>query len=143
VARPQVHHRRAFLVLPLIADRLLKMEWNPGVPGSVIGSPGLRSHRRRRSVASKWRLRMSNEERVELTARNTIMKILTNDEVAKVSTSEAAQNIAEGGEYLDLKHLEKGILHATAATHIEMGHVIPRSAVGPETWNRILKALSP
>jgi hypothetical protein len=85
---------------------------------------------------------MTDAQRAEYVARDDIMKLLSNDEVAKVSTAEGARGLTDGGEYLDLEHLDQGIQRAKAPTEFTMGHILPRSAVCVETWNKILVRLS-
>jgi hypothetical protein len=61
---------------------------------------------------------------------------------AKVSTAEALSGLAQGGEYLDLEHLDQGVQRAKAAIKVPMGQVLPRSAVCDETWSKILAHLA-
>ena len=85
---------------------------------------------------------MTNTKRAEQIARDNILKLLSNEEIAKVSTAEAASGLTEGGEYLDLEHLDQGVQHAKPASKVTMGHVLPRSAICNETWNKILAQLA-
>jgi hypothetical protein len=85
---------------------------------------------------------MTDAKHAELVARDDILKLLSNDEIAKVSSAEAASGITEGGEYLDLEHLNEGVQRAKAATKVTMGHALPRSAVSGETWRKILAQLA-
>jgi hypothetical protein len=85
---------------------------------------------------------MTNSKRAEQVARDNILKLLSNEEIAKVSTAEAASGLTEGGEYLDLEHLDQGVQHAKLASKVTMGHVLPRSAVCNETWSKILAQLA-
>ena len=89
-----------------------------------------------------WRSLMSDSTRVDISARNSIMKLLTDEENARVATAEAGSNLAEGAEFLDLDHLEMGIQRSVSGAAVAMGHVIPRSAVGNDTWSRIVTQLS-
>ena len=57
---------------------------------------------------------MKNDERTAYVTRDTILKLLSDDEVAKVSTAETASRLADGDEYLDLEHLDKGVRRAGA-----------------------------
>jgi len=77
----------------------------------------------------------------ELVARNTILLLLSDDEVASVSTAETALSLKDGAEFIDLELLEKGVLKASGATAI-MGRVLPRKAVHEVTWKKILKVLA-
>jgi len=85
---------------------------------------------------------MTDAQRAEQVARDNILKLLSNHEIAKVSSAEAASGLTEGGEYLDLEHLNEGVQRAKAATKVAMGHVLPRSAVSGETWSKILAQLA-
>lgn len=76
---------------------------------------------------------MTDAKRAEHVVRDTILKLLSDEEIAKVSTAEAASELTEGGEYLDFEHLDRGVQRAKAATKITIGHVLPRSAVCDET----------
>ena len=85
---------------------------------------------------------MTDAKRAEQVARDNILKLLSNEEIAKVSTAEAASGLTEGGEYLDLEHLDQGIQRAEATTKVTMGHVLSRSAVCAETWSKILARMA-
>jgi hypothetical protein len=85
---------------------------------------------------------MTNAQRQQQTNRDTILKLLTNEETARVSTAETAAGLADGAEYLDLEHLELGVQSAKTAAKVTMGHVLARSAVSSETWAKILAQLN-
>jgi hypothetical protein len=85
---------------------------------------------------------MTDAKRAEQVARERILKLLSNEETARVSNAEGASRLREGTEYLDLEHLEQGVQRAKAATAVTMGHVLPRSAVSAETWSKILAQLA-
>ncbi len=68
--------------------------------------------------------------------------MLSSEEIARVSTAEAASRLIEGAEYLDLEHLDQGDLRAGSAIKVPMGQVLPRAAVRPETWDKILVLLA-
>jgi len=76
----------------------------------------------------------------DMMTRDTILKMLSDDEVAKVSTAETAPKMAEGDEYVDLEQLPRGVQHAHGA-HTPMQNVLPRKAVHEKTWSKILKEL--
>jgi hypothetical protein len=84
---------------------------------------------------------MTDAKRAEV-VRDNILKMLSDEESAKVSTAETASRLTEGGEYLDLEHLDQGVQRAKAATKATMGHVLPRTAVSDETWSKILAQLA-
>jgi hypothetical protein len=69
--------------------------------------------------------------------RDAILNLLSDAETAKVSTAEAAQHLSAGDEYLDLENLELGIQKTGSDASVVTKHVIPRSSVNAETWNKI------
>lgn len=83
---------------------------------------------------------MMTDKRSDYTTRDSILKLLSNDEVARVSTAEMAVHLGEGDEYLDLEQLGRGVRRAHASDQ-PMASVLPRKAVLPETWSRILTEL--
>ena len=85
---------------------------------------------------------MSSTTRDELSARNSIMMLLTDEEIARVTTAEAGASLADGAEFLDLEHLDQGIQRSAGPALPEMANIIPRSAVGNDTWNKIVAHLS-
>ena len=86
---------------------------------------------------------MSDAKRVEQVARDSILKLLSDEENGRVSTAETTSRLTEGAEYLDLAHLGQGVqcAKATMAT-VTMAHILPRSAVSDETWRKILVHLA-
>lgn len=86
---------------------------------------------------------MSDAQRAAYVARDTILTLLSDEENAKVSNAEGAVKLAEAEEYIDLEHLDRGVQRAEAVTAKDtMGHILPRSAVSSETWNKILAQLA-
>jgi hypothetical protein len=80
---------------------------------------------------------MHTNLRNELTARDGIIKLLSDNEVARVSTAEASPRFAEGDEYIDLENLSLGV----RLVHSPIGaleHLIPKKAVNDVTWTQIL-----
>jgi hypothetical protein len=84
---------------------------------------------------------MTKSHRAEHVTREAILKLLSDDEITKVSTAETAAGLTVGAEYLDLEHLDQGIHRANAATKVAMGQILPRAAVHPETWAKVLVQL--
>ena len=84
---------------------------------------------------------MTNDVRSAYVTRDSILKVLSDDEVAKVSTAETAARLADGDEYLDLEQLDKGVRRA-GGTATPMGRVLPRKAVHASTWSKILTQLA-
>jgi len=78
--------------------------------------------------------------RTELVARHSILTLLSDDEVASVSTAETATALSDGDEYLDLAQLDRGVRLA-AGMSTPLRNVLSRRAVCESTWNKILTQL--
>ncbi len=83
---------------------------------------------------------MSNEKSSDYARRERILDLLSDEEVAKVSTAEAGVRLADGEEYIDLEKLEQGIRQAHGET-AAVGRLLPRSAVREATWGRIVSEI--
>ena len=83
---------------------------------------------------------MTTETRTDYVTRDSILKLLSDDEVAVVSNAETAARITDGDEYVDLEHLDQGVRRAQKAT-VHAGSVLPRKAVQEATWSKILARL--
>ena len=81
---------------------------------------------------------MNLDQRLEYQTRSEILKLLSDREASLVSTAETGR-IPVGEEYLDLEHLERGVLRADPGT--QAAHTIPRAAVRDTTWAKILMVL--
>jgi hypothetical protein len=81
-----------------------------------------------------------NTQRSQYVTRDSILKLLSDDEVASVSTAETAARLTDGDEYLDLEQLDRGVRQAPAAS-TPMGRVLAKKAVREDTWKRILAQL--
>ena len=84
---------------------------------------------------------MKNDKRNEYVNRESVLKLLSDDEVARVSTAESEVRLENGDEYLDLEELDQGVQWAPAARK-PMGHLLPRKAVHERTWSKIMTHLS-
>ncbi|MFA5949063.1 MAG: hypothetical protein WC807_02135 [Hyphomicrobium sp.] len=74
-------------------------------------------------------------------ARESILNLLSDAEVANVSNAEARSVIRAGEDYIDLEHPDLGAQKARAETTIKAGHALSKSAVSDETWEIILTYL--
>lgn len=83
---------------------------------------------------------MTTDKRADYVTRESIMKLLSADEIAKVSMAETATNLSKNDEFIDLEHVSDGV-KAAAGVPARMGTVLPRSAVHPDTWTKILAHL--
>ena len=84
---------------------------------------------------------MKKEKRFDYLTRDSIMRLLSDDEVAAVSTAQTAAHLDDGDEYVDLENLHEGV-HGGPAKPAAMGHVLPKKAVGGATWLKILAKLA-
>lgn len=82
---------------------------------------------------------MNNEQRATYVTRDSILNLLSDDEVARVSNAASAPRLREGDEFLDLDALPRGVQRAHGRT--ELGGVLPRNAVHEDTWSKILTQL--
>jgi hypothetical protein len=80
---------------------------------------------------------MAKETRTELVSRETILKMLSEDETGSVSSAETAVRLPKGNEYIDLLHLDRGVQKA-GETDVVMGHILSRKSVHQATWTRIV-----
>jgi hypothetical protein len=83
---------------------------------------------------------MKPNQRIDYETRDRILKLLSDDEVASVSTAETAAKLEDGDEYVDLEELAEGVQRAPG-TGTPMGRVLPRNAVQEKTWSKILMEL--
>jgi hypothetical protein len=84
---------------------------------------------------------MKTDKRAEYVARDSIMNLLSETELARVSAVESGAELAVGDEYLDLGELERGVRRAPVdATPV--GRVLTRAVVQDETWKKILAVLA-
>jgi hypothetical protein len=84
---------------------------------------------------------MKTQDEARYLTRDSVLKLLSDAEIASVSTAESAPRLAHGDEYLDLEHLDQGVQRAHGPTP-HMGSVLPRKAIHAETWRKILKQLA-
>lgn len=84
---------------------------------------------------------MKNEQRRHYLTRAGMMRFLTDEEIARVSATAAPDQLSEGDEYVDLKHLDRGVRRAEGATP-PMARVLPRKSVQESTWAKIVKQLA-
>ena len=81
------------------------------------------------------------ETRNDMITRDAILMMLSDDEVASVSTAEAAVTLPPRSEYIDLDRLELGVQQSSAAA-LAMGRILPKKAVHADTWRKIQTALA-
>lgn len=85
---------------------------------------------------------MNPEKRTAYVTRASILELLSDEEVARVSTAESSTRLVQGDEYLDLEKLDRGVHHASSGADVTpLGRVLPRKSVHPQTWSKILTHL--
>ncbi len=84
---------------------------------------------------------MNPETREGLVRRESIIELLSDDEVAKVSTAEGSGHLSHGDEFIDLSRLDRGVRQADGVV-IPMANVLPRAAVDEQTWAKIVELLA-
>ena len=72
--------------------------------------------------------------------RETILMLLSDNEVAAVATAETADRLPDGDEYLDMEQLDRGVQLADRKK-TPMGRVLPKKSVHQVTWEKIIKQL--
>lgn len=78
-----------------------------------------------------------SDERSEYARRERILELLSDEEVAKVSTAETQVRLPDGELYVDLERLDEGVRQAHGET-TAVGRLLPRSAVRDATWSKIV-----
>jgi hypothetical protein len=84
---------------------------------------------------------MKTDDRKTYVTREAILQLLSDEEVATVSTAETAPRLSAGEEYVDLEHLDDGVRRAGGSI-APMGRLLPKKAVQDATWAQILTKLS-
>jgi hypothetical protein len=84
---------------------------------------------------------MKSHIRTAYVTRDAILKLLSDAEIASVSTAETTARLADGDEYLNLELLDLGVQRASGAT-MPMGGVLMKSSVHEDTWSKILTQLA-
>ena len=83
---------------------------------------------------------MKNDNRSQYITRDGLLKLLSDDEIAKVTTAETAVHLADGDEFIDLENFNLGV-QRVPSSQTAMGRVLPRKAVHADTWKKILAQL--
>jgi hypothetical protein len=83
---------------------------------------------------------MKNDNRSQYVTRESVLMLLSDDEVSAVATAETATRLPDGDEYLDMEQLDQGVQRAHQKK-TPMGRVLPKKSVREDTWQKILKQL--
>ncbi|MEO8874578.1 MAG: hypothetical protein ABI461_03245 [Polyangiaceae bacterium] len=84
---------------------------------------------------------MQSDPKSAYLVRHGIMSLLSDAEVAKVSTAETEVCLSYGDEFIDLEHLELGVRNARGETG-PMGRLLTKKSVREETWTKIVAQLA-
>lgn len=82
------------------------------------------------------------DSKKNLLTRESILALLSDAEVAKVSRAEDVTRLVEGDEYVDLTDLAAGVQQVQATPRTPPGDALPRSAVSDATWSKIVRAVA-
>ncbi len=80
---------------------------------------------------------MKHSEKTDHENHDQVLKLLSADEVTRVSTRNGIPGLADGDEYIDLAAPENGVRTVHGTLQLTMGQVLPRKAVSAQTWARI------
>jgi hypothetical protein len=83
---------------------------------------------------------MKTKKQYEFISRDSILKILSDEEVARVGMTKTASKLAEGDEFIDLMQIELGVQRAGASS--QLPDVLPRKAVHENTWRKVVTNLT-
>ncbi len=78
----------------------------------------------------------------DFNTRDALLKLLAEDEIARLSTNDAGPRLPDGDEYIDLEQLRRGVQVVAPFSIVRMGHVLPRSGVRAETWRKLCLRLA-
>lgn len=74
-------------------------------------------------------------------SRDSVLRLLSGDEVARLADVETVPSLEIGDQYLDLERLECGVQTVHALSRLGVGRALPRNGIGAETWSKILAHL--
>jgi len=80
---------------------------------------------------------MKYSEKTVHEAREQVLKLLSDEELTRLSEGKTRQKLADGDEYIDLSTPENGGRSIHGAMQLTMGDVLPRKAVSAGTWAKI------
>lgn len=83
---------------------------------------------------------MSTSSQLKQETRAKVLRLLSDDEVARASMAEATAAPLDGEEFLDLEDLGGGVRVAQGSSP-PMNHLLLRRSVHKDTWKRILEQL--
>jgi hypothetical protein len=85
---------------------------------------------------------MKSKKQPEGLTRDNLLKILSDEEVARVSLRETAASLVDGDEFIDLTQIELGVQRAGAGVSSPTLDVLSRKVVHENTWRKIVANLT-
>ena len=82
---------------------------------------------------------MNHTRQSDSEMRDSVLRLLSEDEVARVSAEGGVARLADGDEYIDMATPENGVRCVHGALQRTMGQVLPRSTVSVETWGAFVR----
>jgi hypothetical protein len=82
---------------------------------------------------------MKSKKEYEFISQENILKILNDEEAARVRLPATASQLADGDEFIDLTQIERGVQRAGKSN--PLADVLPRKAVHENTWRKIIANL--
>jgi len=83
---------------------------------------------------------MTNKRETSYVVRDKLLGLLSDAEIALVSTAETAPRLSHGDDYVDLEDLGRGVQKATGTT-VSTGRLLPKKAVHEDTWTKVVAEL--
>lgn len=80
---------------------------------------------------------MSHAMKAAHETRGRVLELLSDDEVARVTTAEGDAPLADGDEYVNLEAPDNGVRRVHGVMQHTTGRVLPRGAVSAATWAKI------
>lgn len=80
---------------------------------------------------------MKDEENTDCEIPDQVLKLLSEEEVARVSAGQGELRLNDGDEYIDLAAPNNGVRSVHGALQQTMGKVLSRKAVSAATWEKL------
>lgn len=85
---------------------------------------------------------MKNKKHPGAVTREDLVRILNDEEAARVTTPETAASLEDGDEFIDLMDLGRGVQRVEAANPAPAADVLAKKAVHENTWLKIVANLN-
>lgn len=78
---------------------------------------------------------MKTKKEYDFISRESLLKILSDDEASRLRMNEPATQLGDGDEFIDLMEIERGVQRAG---EVNPKDVLPRKALHENTWRKIV-----